>query len=169
MILFLVHAIAGGFQLMGLLPGGIPLLSAAAAVLVVLLTVHTILGVILTAGSLGAIKKAGVSYFKENKLFWARRISGFAVFVFMLAHVMLFLGSNDGVYRLRYFGPVQLAGHILLVLAAAVHVITNVNPLLISFGIKGLKEYVADILIVLSFLLLFMGAAFVLYYIRWRA
>lgn len=167
MILFLIHAVAGGFQLMGLLPGGIGILSVLAKALVVLIVIHTFIGVKLTWDSILACRKSGVSYFKENRLFWARRISGFAIFIFMLIHVMLFLGKNDGVYRLNFFGTFQLITQILMVISVAVHVITNINPLIISFGIKSLKEYAVDILIVLSGILLFTGAGFVVYYLRW--
>ena len=69
---------------------------------------------------------------------------------------------------MNYFGTLQLAAQILMVLSVAVHVITNVNPLLISFGLKRLKEYAVDILIVISVILLFTGVSFVIYYIRWN-
>ena len=167
-VLFLVHAIAGGFQLMGLIPGGSALLGILAWVMLVLILKHAIIGIKLTADSLTASRKSGASYFKDNKLFWARRISGFAIFVFILFHVLLFLGKNDGVYRLNYFGVLQLAAQFLLVLSVAAHVITNINPLLISFGLKRLKEYAVDILIVISGILLFIGVSFVIYYIRWN-
>ena len=58
---------------------------------------------------------------------------------------------------------------ILLVLAILVHVISNAKPMLISFGIRSLRERVFDILFVISVLLLFMAFAFVIYYLRWRA
>ena len=167
-VLFLVHAIAGGFQLMGLIPGGSDLMGILAWIMLVLILIHTIIGIKLTADSLAACKKSGVSYFRDNKLFWARRISGFAIFIFILFHVILFLGKNDGVYRLNYFGTLQLATQILMVVSVAVHVITNVNPMLISFGLKRLKEYALDILIVISVILLFTGVSFVIYYIRWN-
>lgn len=166
-VLFLIHAVAGGFQLMGLLPGGIRILSVLARLMVALIILHTFIGVKLTWDSIMACKRSGVSYFKENKLFWARRISGFAIFIFMLIHVLLFLGKNEGVYRLNYFGTFQLITQILMVLSLAVHIITNVNPLIISLGIRSIKEYAVDILVVLSAILLFTGVGFVIYYIRW--
>ncbi|MBR1930595.1 MAG: pilus assembly protein PilX [Lachnospiraceae bacterium] len=169
LVLFLIHAVLGGFQLMGILPGGNRALSAMAYLMVGLIVVHGILGVKLTIDTCRACKRAGVSYFKDNKLFWTRRISGFAVFVLIFAHVILFLGRDSGgVYRLRFFGGLELATQLLLVFAVAVHVITNVKPVLIAFGIKSLKEYALDILFVLSVLLVFMGVAFLVYYFRWN-
>lgn len=166
-ILFLIHAVAGGFQLMGLLPGGNGILSVLAKILLLLITIHAVIGVKLTWDSMAACKKSGVSYYKENRLFWARRISGFAVMLFILIHVILFLGKNDGAYRLNYFGSFQLATQILMVLSLAIHMITNINPLMISFGVLKMKEYAVDILVVLSGILLFTGTGFVIYYIRW--
>lgn len=168
LILFLLHAVAGGFQMMGLLPGGIQVLSVAAWIMTGLIVLHVLIGIKLTVDSLVACKKSGASYFKENKLFWARRISGFAVMLFILLHVLIFLGSNDGVYRLNYFGTIQLIGQLLLVVSLMVHVISNVKPLLISFGIKKLMDYAPDILLILGGVLLFTGAAFLIYYIRWK-
>lgn len=166
-ILFVIHAVAGGFQLMGMLAGGNEILSFVTKVLVALIVIHTLIGVKLTWDSIAACKKSGVSYFKENRLFWARRISGFAVFAFMLIHILLFLGRNDGVYRLNYFGSLQFSLQILMVVSLAVHIIANIKPVMISFGMRSLREYAVDILIVLSGILLFTGAAFVIYFLRW--
>ena len=166
-ILFLIHAVAGGFQLMGLLSGGNVILSVLAKIMLVFIIIHGVIGIKLTWDSIAACKKSGVSYYKENRLFWARRISGFAIIIFILIHVILFLGKNDGVYRLNYFGTLQLATQILMVLSLAVHIITNINPMIISFGVSKIKEYAVDILVVLSAILLFTAVGFVIYYIRW--
>ena len=61
----------------------------------------------------------------------------------------------------------QLAVQILMVLSIALHVITNVRPMMISFGIKSYKDLGIDIMLILSILLMLAGAAFVVYYIRW--
>ena len=168
MALFLVHMVAGILELSGLMAGGSAVLSVVAWVMAALIAVHAIIGIKLSADSIIACKKAGVSYFRENKLFWARRISGFAVMVFLIVHILIFRGSTQGgFYRLNLFAGAQLVSQILMVLSIAVHVITNVKPSLISLGIRSLRDYVADILVVLSILLLLSGAAFVVYYLRW--
>lgn len=166
-ILFLFHAIAGAFQLMGVYQGGNKVMQVLAWVMTVMIGLHTIIGIKLTADSIKAIKRSGGGYFKENKLFWARRISGLAIMVFILLHIVIFMGVNDGAYRLSFFGPAQLASQILLVLSIALHVITNAKPVLISFGFKGFKELGLDIALVLSFILIFTGIAFIIYYFRW--
>jgi hypothetical protein len=168
MALFLVHMVAGILELSGLMAGGSAVLSVVAWVMAALIAVHAIIGIKLSADSIIACKKAGVSYFRENKLFWARRISGFAVMVFLIVHILIFRGSTQGgFYRLNLFAGAQLVSQILMVLSIAVHVITNVKPSLISLGIRSLREYAVDILLVLSLLLLIAGAAFVVYYLRW--
>ena len=88
--------------------------------------------------------------------------------VLLLFHLSAFSDSSTGVYRLVWFDSFRLTTQILLVISIAVHVIANVKPVLISFGIRSLKEWVGDIMFVLSVLLLFMAAAFIVYYLRWN-
>ncbi|MCR4891591.1 MAG: pilus assembly protein PilX [Lachnospiraceae bacterium] len=167
LLLFLVHMIAGIFQLTGIIAGGSRVLSIMAWVMTALIGVHTVIGCILTYSTLRSMKRAGVSYFRENQIFWARRISGFAILFFILSHILLFMGKNGAVYRPNLFTGPALAGQILLVLSVAVHVISNVRPLLISLGMPSLKKFAPDILVVLSILLFLSGIAFVIYYLRW--
>lgn len=169
LVLFLFHAIGGALGLMSLNSGGKSLMSVLSWVLVGCVVLHALIGIKLTIDTCRACKKSGVSYFRENKLFWARRVSGLAIFLFIFFHVMLFMGREvNGAYRLNYFGTAQFVMQLLLVLSIAVHVLTNVKPSLIAFGIKSLKEYAVDLLIALSVLFIFMGAAFFVYYMRWQ-
>lgn len=167
-VLLLVHAVAGGFQLMGILSGGGRMLAVMAWVMTGLIGLHIIIGVKLTADTLLAIRKSGVSYPGENRIFWARRISGFAVMLFIFCHIAVFLQPKGAVYRLTAFEGIQLATQIFMVLSLAVHVLTNVKPLLISFGIKGFRIYVKDVLFVLAIVMFFSGIAMVIYYLRWN-
>ena len=165
MLLFVIHGVMGAFQLIGV--GGIwhKVIARTAAGLCI---IHAVIGVKLTVDTIRASKKAGVSYFRENRIFWARRISGFAVLVMLFFHIGAFTTYVDSAVRLLPFGGARLAAQIALVICIAVHIITNVKPMLISFGIKSLKAYAADILFVVSILLLFMAAAFVIYFLRWN-
>lgn len=165
MILFLLHTVLGSFQLIG--AGNLPS-KALSHTLLTLMLVHMVIGIILTAKTIKTQRLAGAAYFKENRLFWARRISGFAIMLFMIFHVSAFGTEVDGTYRLKSFTAFKLVTQILLVLSVAVHVISNVKPALISFGIKGLKKRSYDILFVLSLFLVIAAIAFVIYYIRWR-
>ena len=165
LVLFLIHAILGSFQLLGTGSTAGKSIARAAEVLI---WIHVLIGVKLTVDTLRIQHKTGARYFRENALFWARRISGFAVMVLLVFHFGAF-GDNSGpLYRLRVFDSAKLVAQLLLVLAIAVHVITNVKPALISFGIKSWKARTGEILAIISVLLLVMAAAFIVYYLRWN-
>ena len=165
MLLFLLHAVFGAFQLFGV--GGTAL-KTLAWIDLGLIAVHVIIGVKLTADTLRVWKKTGAPYLRENLRFWAARLSGLAIMVFLAFHLTAFNANLAGVYRLRWFTAGRLAAQLLLAASIAVHVITNVKPMLLSFGIRSLKPWTAQILFVLSVLLLVMAAAFVVYYLRWN-
>lgn len=165
LILLLLHGILGSFQLIG--ANSIPskLLSWLALVLLLL---HAALGVKYTAASLRVWKMTGVGYFRENRLFWTRRISGFAVLVLLFFHVGAFGTGTDELYRLQWFTQSKLVLHLLLAASLAVHILTNLRPLMLSLGLRGGRKWLGDILFVLALLLLFMAAAFAVYYLRWN-
>ncbi|MCR4751859.1 MAG: pilus assembly protein PilX [Eubacterium sp.] len=165
LVLFLIHGILGGFQLLG---AGNIISKALAGVMVLLIGIHVVIGIILTAQTLKIQKQTGAPYFRKNLLFWARRLSGFAIMILLFFHVAAFSDSSAGVFRLIPFGKMRLAAQILLVIAIAVHVISNAKPMLITFGIRGLREKAGDILFVMTVILLFMAAAFIVYYLRWN-
>ena len=166
MVLFLFHAVMGAFQLLGT---GSNTVRVLGWVTLVLTALHALIGIKLTADTLRTQKQAGASYPKENRLFWARRISGFILIALIALHVGAFSSSASGAYRLLPFGRFKLAVQLLLVLTLALHVLSNVKPMLISFGIRRFEERSGDILFVLALLLLFMTAALVFYYFRWNA
>ena len=165
MLLFVIHGVLGAFQMLGAAGTWHKTLARAAFGLAV---VHALIGLRLTVDTLKTQKKAGTAYPGANRLFWARRISGFALMILLVLHMTAFTGKVDGVVRLKPFGGFQLAVQLLLVIALALHVLMNVKPLLISFGIRSLRERAFDILFVLSILLLVMAAGFVIYYLRWN-
>lgn len=163
--LFLLHGILGAFQLFGAGPTALRAVARAALALTVL---HALIGCRLTADSIRVWRKTGAGYFRQNRLFWARRVSGFAVMVLLAFHMTAFGYDNGGAYRLRRFTEFKLGAQLLLSAALGVHILANVKPMLISFGVRGMKKWAGDILFVLSVLLLFMAAAFVVYYYRWN-
>ena len=166
LILFLLHGVAGAFQLFG---AGSNTLKILGWISLGLVAVHTVIGIKLTADTLKVQKQTGAPYFRENLLFWARRISGFALIFLFGFHITAFGSNASGVYRLLPFGTFKLVMQLLLAASLAVHVISNVRPMLISFGIRSLKERSGDILFVLALLLLFMTLSFIVYYIRWNS
>lgn len=165
LILFLLHGIMGSFQLMGVSGTA---LKGIARLSVALIAVHALLSLWLTAETVRAVRRTGAPYIRQNLLFWARRVSGFALLILLVFHMTAFSKGGSGAYRLKWFGDAKLAAQILLVLTLAVHIGSNVLPSLITFGVRGQREKAGHILFALSVLLLFMAAAFVLYYIRWN-
>lgn len=169
-ILFLVHMIWGIFSMTGLTAGGNKVFSFLAYFMTFLVFVHVLIGCKLTYDTLKAQRLAGVSYFKDNMLFWIRRISGFALLIFMAAHIFVFKGRREnGNFRLNNFDLTALILQILMVLSLLVHVLIGVKPLRLSLGIEDKRDLKTDILIVLSVLLLLSAVAFLVYYIRWQA
>ena len=165
LVLLLIHGILGSFLLTG---AGSTALKPLAWAAVALIAVHGVLGVKYTVDSILVWKKTGAGYFKENRLFWTRRISGFALLVFLLFHLTAFRAAAGEVYRLQWFTGAKLACQLLLVTSLAVHVLTNLRPLTMSLGLRGGRKWLGDALFVLSVVLLFAAAAFVIYYLRWN-
>lgn len=167
-ILFLIHAIAGGYQMAGILAGGNTVLTVLAWILVGLVCLHAVIGIMLTVQTVRATRQAGKSYPKENVLFIVRRVSGFAILVFAAAHIIIFYGnSKSGVYRLNLFEGPQLVLSICLVISIAVHLLCNIRPLFIGLGL-GDKARRKDVIIVLAVILIFCAVMFFVYYYRWN-
>ena len=166
-ILLLIHAITGAFQLASVIPGGSVIRSILSWMLAAFVLVHAVIGIWLTVQTLHTLKKAGRSYFRENGTFWLARISGFALLLFITYHILIFTGSAGEIFRLHSFGGLQLAAHILLIISLILHLVTNIKPLFIALGI-GNRTYLRDIMIVLSILMLVSAAAFIYYYLRWN-
>ena len=166
--LFLFHVIYGSFLMLGFVGGGSPVMTAVTWVMLAAIAVHVVIGIKLTADTLIAVKRSGASYFRENKLFWIRRISGFAVMIFIFAHIGIFMGHNgaDG-YRLNLFDVPQLIMSLLLVLSLLLHIVTNIRPLMTALAAKRGRELIADIAVILSAVLLVSGIAFAVYFVSW--
>lgn len=165
-ILLLIHGIWGAFQLASIVPGGSMIRKVLSYVMVAAVAAHIVIGVCLTIQTLKAIKRSGAAYFKGNESFWLSRASGLALLLFIIYHMFVFITPGGEVFRLNMFGVVQLAGHILLVLALLIHLSVNIKPLFIALGI-GSRKYVRDIMIILSVIMLAFAAAFIIYYLRW--
>ena len=170
MILFLLHLFWGVFIMLGVVPGGSDAFSVCSYLMLGLTAAHIGIGCKLTCDTLTAIKRSGVSYPGQNRLFWIRRLSGYALILFMLAHVWVFRGQNiDGAFRLRHYDRMAFAVQILMVISLAVHLLTNIRPLKIAFGIEDRKNSKTDVLIVLSAALVLSAIGFVIYLLRWQA
>ena len=164
-LLFLLHAVFGSLQMLGV---GKTVGKSLAWVTLGLIAIHTLIGLKLTVDTLQAQRRSGAAYWKENKLFWARRVSGMAILLLLFCHLTAFGYDRDGAYRLHWFTTGRLTTQLLLLAAIGLHLITNLKPLLLAFGQKNLRGYLGDLLVALSVLLLFMAVAFVVYYLRWN-
>ena len=166
LVSFLIHSISGSVRLFGA-QGISPKISARICMLFVV--VHVIVSAILTVKTVKTIRKSGKSYFGENKLFWARRISGFALLIPLVMHLLIFRGTGDDAYRLVFFHSGRLVSQILLAACLALHIIMNIRPMLIGMGAKQRGLLSADICFVLSVVLLLCCCAFCFYWLRWVA
>ena len=170
MILFVFHLIWGAMELFGMIKGGSTFFRIMTYTLIGFVALHTVFGIVLTADTVRAMRRAGVSYYKENRLFWIRRISGFALMAFIIVHVILFHGQNSGgIYYLTLFGIPELVSQILMVAALLIHIAANIRPMRIAFGFSDKWNIRTDIALVLSILLLLAGIAFIIYFLRWAA
>lgn len=163
-VLLAVHGVGNALQLVGI---GTPTQVVLGWALLVIACLHVLFGIVLTAETLRAQKSAGVSYPGLNKRFWVARISGLAIAVFVIAHVIQFMQVGDGPVRLAYFGSMQLACQILLVVSVVVHVAANAKPLMISLGVPRPGGRALDLALVVSAIMLIAGIAFVVYFCRW--
>lgn len=163
---FLFHSLSGSIRLFGA-DAGSPKLTARLCI--TLVAIHVVITVILTVRTLLSMKKSGKSYFKENKLFWTRRISGFALIIPLVMHLLIFRGTGGEAFRLVLFGSGSLVSQILLAACLALHILTNIRPMLIGMGLKERGLLSADICFVLSVVLLFCCCAFCVYCLHWAA
>ena len=168
LISFIIHAIIGSLQLTGAQSNPVAM-RIAAEVLMTCATLHIIVTVILSIKTLYAIKKSGAHYFKNNLLFWVRRISGLTIILPLIMHLQIFGAQHEGAYRLSVFTTGRLISQILLVVSIAFHVLLNVKPALLGFGIKGHKKFAMDFVFILSVLLLVFAVSFYVYYLRWMS
>ena len=99
----------------GILPGGSSFRKVLAFVMLVLLILHALIGTILGIETVKAMKKSGVFYLRENLAFFAQRISGFAMLLFILVHLLIFYVKDSPKFVLHDFGVQQLTVSILLV------------------------------------------------------
>lgn len=167
-VLFVVHAAAGGFQLMGVTAGGNDIINRLAWLMAALLLVHVVIGIKLTADSAAAGRKSGHFYLRANALFWTRRISGFAMIIFIALHLMIFVSSSGAIFRLKPFAGAELISQLLLAVTLIIHILANIKPLSLSFGVWGMRVYLKDILLILSVIMLFAAASLLIYYFRWN-
>ena len=164
-LLFLDHAIIGSFQMLG---WGATVLKFLARAMLTLAVIHACIGIKLTIDSFRAMRQSGVSYPWENRMFWVRRISGFLLLGLLVFHSVALTDYSGTQVRLVPFDGFLLCVHLLMAAVLAVHVLSNMLPMFISFGAKHPRERASEFLVVFTVILVFTAAAFIIYYLRWN-
>ena len=162
--LFAVHSVGNGLQMIGI---GLVQPRAVSYALLATTLAHIVIGIVLTIATLRAQREAGVSYFGANKRFWAVRLTGLAIVVLVLLHLVVFWLPDSWPIHLNAFGAPELVYSILLVAAIAVHVMASMQPLMISLGIGSPQGRAIDAIVVLAVIVLIAAVAFAIYFLRW--
>lgn len=165
LVMFVIHGIFGALNMMDIAPIIVKMLSHT---MLVLIGVHALISIVLTVQAVRAAAKTHAPYLRRNYSFWARRLSGALILILVFFHMTAFGRVEGGVFKLYPFDINRLIVQLLFLLGIAVHIITNVKPALITFGIKKLKPKSGGMLFFISVALLFMAAGFIIYFIRWQ-
>lgn len=163
--LFVLHGVLGALNLMNIAP---VIVKALSRTMLALIGVHALLGIGLSVKAVVTAAKTHAPYFRQNRLFWARRLSGALIMLLVFFHMTAFGYTSGGVFRLVPFDVFRLITQLLFLLSVALHIITNVKPMLITFGVRKLRPKAGDILFLVSAAMLFMAVGFIIYYIRWQ-
>jgi hypothetical protein len=131
-MLFAVHGVCGAVLLIG---AGNIVVQRLARALLALVIIHAVISIILTIPSLKAWFYAKALYFKENKNFWIRRISGIAILILVCLHIVTFGHANDENFTLFH-----MLMQLLFVVSILAHLIGNVEPIFVSFGCRIKKK-----------------------------
>ncbi len=163
--LFVLHGVLGALNMMNIAP---IIVKALSRTMLALIGVHALISIGLSVKAVVTAAKTHVPYFRQNRLFWARRLSGALIMLLVFFHMTAFGYTSGGVFRLVPFDVFRLITQLLFLLSVALHIITNVKPMLITFGVRKLRPKAGDILFLVSAAMLFMAVGFIIYYIRWQ-
>ena len=148
MLLFIDHITFGSLHFLGTKFG---IAAPFAMTMMILVLIHAAVSIIITIRAEVAGFKTKARYNKENRQFWLRRVSGMAILVLAIAHVVLMQKGSDGVPKISRMPKVFNLLLPLLLLSVGVHISQNIRPLLISMGVKNRekKEKIIKLLIIL--------------------
>ena len=163
--LFVLHGVLGTLNMMNIAP---IIVKALSRTMLALIGVHALISIGLSVKAVVTAAKTHAPYFRQNRLFWARRLSGALIMLLVFFHMTAFGYTSGGVFRLVPFDVFRLITQLLFLLSVALHIITNVKPMLITFGVRKLRPKAGDILFFVSAAMLFMAVGFIIYYIRWQ-
>ena len=158
MLLLTDHIVFACMHLLGLNAG---VLKPLAMMMMLFTVLHAIVSLIVTirAEKVGINTKA--RYSKENKEFWARRVSGMFILVLALLHGYIMFKNEKGVPRIASMPKVLSFATPLLIIFILIHIMTNVKPLLISLGVKNIDKKERIIKLILTVFLLFALGSYI--------
>ncbi len=165
MVLLLLHGLVGSFMLLGISSIS---LKPLAYLLLLLVSIHALLGCILTKGALQAGKSSGHWYLGENAGFWTKRITGVAILILIFFHISAYTTTVNGQFFLKEFTTLRMITQLLFILVIFLHIFVSIKPMLIKQGTLNFKERKVDYFLVLSVFLLVFVTAVVVYYLRWN-
>lgn len=164
-LLFAVHGLAAGYMLADLtyISWVKPIGYAACCFLLV----HGAFGVLLSWDAWRA-GSGGKWYWRENAVFWLRRITGLAILVFLAFHFGAYGSMIGGRYQLREFTTWLYIAQMGLLLSCVLHVGVSVKGMLIADGVTRYDLWRNLFFLLLAVLLLAMAVGVTLYYIAWN-
>ena len=166
LVLLLVHAVAGGFVMLGINGSTAKILSWSTLVLA---AIHAAFGIIFTVDAVMNSCSGSFKYLKANASFWAVRISGIALLLLLCFHVGAFGTQRSGQFVLFEFTLLRLITHLLMVAALGVHILSALRPMLTAAGLgKGLRIS-PSLMMFLSVMTLFFAVSVITYYVMWNA
>ena len=160
---FVLHMAVDSLLMIGVINDYPVLQNSLSWLLLIVVAAHTVIGIKLTADTFASMKKSGVSYMNDNLLFWTRRISGFAVMLFIVLHMAIFINGNG---EKEIFDTFGLICSILFILSLILHIVTNIRPLISGLGKQCTGISISLTAFVFSLTVLASGAAFVIYYVK---
>ncbi|MBR2282339.1 MAG: hypothetical protein IJ863_06935 [Spirochaetales bacterium] len=168
LLLLISHSAIGVLTLTGSIPGGTAASKAVSHSFLTVLCVHAAISVVLTVKSMITIRRSGTSYPKENRLFWIRRISGFAIMLFAFQHFWMFSPTftSEGMLP-PDFGVLDLVVSILLAVSVVIHISSNIRPLSVSLGVRTSRLLLSIVVVLFIIGLFCVCHAFFYYYSNW--
>ena len=136
-ILFFDHIIFAALYLFGL-PAKV--FTPVAIFMIILVMIHGVLSMVLTVHAEKAGFKTNARYNKENRTFWLRRTTGVFILVLALFHFYAVNEGSDGLPRIVHMGIFGSLATIVLAISVMIHILINIEPLCISFGIRNYKK-----------------------------
>lgn len=164
-LLFAVHGLAAGYMLAELTY--ISWVKSVGYAACGLLVLHGLIAIVLSLDAWRA-GRAGKWYWRENTIFWLRRLTGLALLIFLFFHFGAYGGMVGGRYQLREFTTVLYLAQLGLLLSCILHVGVSVKGMLIADGITKYGMWRNISFLILAALLVLMAAAVTMYYAAWN-